>query len=150
MPTPDLVEVLVPAAAQIVEVIIPGPQGPAGDSGAATLALPAASAVSGHRVIAWENGEARHADPTILTDGARVIGVSLNAAVIGDPVTVRQSGLVVDASLGLTPGWPVYLGANGALTQTPPALPGAAYQLRVGSALAADTLLVGLSRPISL
>ena len=144
---PDLVEILVPAAPQIVEVILPGPQGPAGDT---TITLPAGAAVSGHRIIAWENGEARHADPTLLTDGRRVIGVSLNAALTGDPVTVRQSGLVVDASLALTPGWPVYLGANGALTQIPPASPGAAYQLRVGSALAADTLLVGLSRPISL
>ncbi|MBL8895093.1 MAG: DUF2190 family protein [Rhizobiales bacterium] len=116
MPTPDLVEVLVPAAPQIVEVIVPGPQGPASDT---TMTLPAGAAVSGHRVIAWENGEARHADPTVLTDSRRVIGVSLNAALTGDPVTVRQSGLVVDTSLALTPGWPVYLGANGALTQTP-------------------------------
>jgi hypothetical protein len=147
MPTPDLVEVLVPAAAQIVEVVIPGPQGPAGDT---TIILPAGTAVSGHRVIAWENGEARHADPTVLTDGRRVIGVSLNAALTGDPVTVRQSGLVVDASLALVPGLPVFLGPDGALLQTPPTAPGAAFQLRIGSALSPDTLLVRISQPISL
>lgn len=147
MPTPDLVEVLVPAAPQIVEVIIPGPQGPASDT---TITLPAGAALSGHRVIAWESGEARHADPTLLTDGQRVIGISLNAALIGDPVMVRQFGLVVDASLALTPGLPVFLGAGGTLTQTPPASPGAAYQLRIGSALATDTLLVRISQPISL
>jgi hypothetical protein len=147
MPTPDLVEVMVPAAPQIVEVIVPGPQGPAGDT---TITLPAGAVVSGHRVIAWESGEARHADPTVLSDARRVIGVSLNAALSGAPVTVRQSGLVVDASLALTPGLPVYLGANGTLTQIPPAAPAAAYALRIGSALAADTLLVRISQPISL
>ncbi|MFO0992548.1 MAG: capsid cement protein [Hyphomicrobiales bacterium] len=147
MPTPDLVEVLVPAAARIVEVVIPGPQGPTGDT---TITLPAGAAVSGHRVIAWENGEARHADPTVLTDGRRVIGVSLNAALTGDPVTVRQSGLVVDASLALVPGLPVFLGPDGALIQTPPTAPSAAFQLRIGSALSPDTLLVRISQPISL
>jgi hypothetical protein len=147
MPTPDLVEVLVPAAPQIVEVIVPGAQGPAGDT---TITLPAGAAVSGHRVIAWESGEARHADPTVLSNARRVIGVSLNAALTGDPVTVRQSGLVVDASLALTPGLPVFLGADGTLTQNPPAAPAAAYALRIGSALAADTLLVRISQPISL
>jgi hypothetical protein len=147
MPTPDLVEVLVPAAAQIVEVIVPGPQGPAGDT---TITLPAGSAVSGHRIITWESGEARHADPAVLADGRRVIGVSLNAALTGDPVIVRQSGLVIDASLALIPGLPVFLGTDGALTQTPPAAPAAAYALRIGSALADDTLLVRISQPISL
>jgi hypothetical protein len=150
MPTPELVEVLVPVAPAIVEVIVPGPQGPRGEGASATLTLPAAISVSGHRVIAWENGEARHADPAVLSDCTRVVGVSVNAAVMGDPVTIRQSGLVVDGSLGLIAGLPVYLGGNGTLTQTPPSAPIAAFLFRIGSALAADTLLVRLSQPISL
>lgn len=123
---------------------LPGPAGPAG--GATRVGL-AGAAVSGHRVVIEdESGTVIHADALSVAHAERVVGVSSNAAAEGDPVTIIERGRMADASFAFTPGLPVFLGLDGALTQTPPAAPG--FILQIGAATAPDVLQVRLAPPI--
>lgn len=127
-------------------VLVPGPPGPAGPAGGSRTRN-AGSAVSGHRIVAeLADGTFVHADATTAGHANRIAGVSLNAAVSGDPVTAISEGRIEDAALSLTAGLPVFLGLDGALTQSPPAAP--AFVLPIGAALAEHVLQVRIGRPI--
>lgn len=136
------------ATADPISIVIAevGPQGPPGASSGNRQA-DAGAPVSGHRVLVQlDDGTVIHADAATPDHVQRVVGVSTNAAIVGDPVAIVGDGPVSDNSLSFTPGLPVFLGLNGAMTQTPPADPAAIIQ--VGAALAADTINVRISRPI--
>jgi hypothetical protein len=73
-------------------------------------------------------------------------GVTITAATAGGNVTVQRSGVLDAGGLNLTPG-PVWLGVDGALTQTRPA---AGFSLLLGAATAASRLILSPSLPIRL
>jgi hypothetical protein len=154
VPTPPIVvEVEISDTPDVVEISVQGPVGPRGLPGETSedLTLVASQPVSGHRVLAWDGGEVRHADPSSLTDGWLVVGVSTHAAVAGDLVHVQKSGLLSDSSISLTASAPVFLGADGALTSTPPSLVGGAvFSMRVGTALETNTINIAIGIPIAL
>lgn len=105
---------------QSVSIGTQGPRGPVGSSGAESVSITAAVALSGHRAIALDAaGDAIYADASDAT-AFRAIGVSTGAAILGNTVTVRQLGAMDWPAGGLTPGVPLYLGAAGALSHTPP------------------------------
>lgn len=124
----------------------PGPPGPPSGSGAQYAA---ATAVSGHRVMALDAaGEAFPASCDTLSHALRIAGLSLNAADQGDPVTVLGAGLVDHAGWAWTPDTPLYLGLNGALVD---ALPGGAVFAQVmGKAVSATRVLIAVQPPIVL
>lgn len=126
-----------------------GPPGPPGPPGGAGAAYTAAAVVSGHQAVALDSaGQAFYASAGTLSHALRVAGVSLNAAAIGEEVTVLAAGLVDHGGWTWTPDQPVYLGLNGALVQSVPV--GAVFALVVGKALSATRLLVALQPPIVL
>lgn len=129
------------------QVVSAGSQGPRGATGAAgasggeTLTITAAAALSGHRAIALNAaGDAIYADASDST-AFRALGVSTGAAILGDPLTVRQLGAMEWPAGGLTPDVPLYLGASGALSHTPPAT---GYVRQIAVALDTNRIQVGL------
>jgi hypothetical protein len=83
-----------------------------------------------------------------LSDALRVQGVSLGAGVSGGGVNVKAAGLVENAAWAFTPDQPVFVGLNGALTQSLPV--SAVFSRVVGVAVGATRLLVNLQPPIIL
>ncbi len=128
-----------------------GPPGPSGEGAAENLdrTETAGAAISGHRAVAFDGGTVRHAGNTGADDADLFLGIALNAASETNPVTVRTAGVIVHGGWSWTPGAAIYLGTDGNLTETAPADP-ALFSLQIGSALAADTLLVRPSSAIFL
>jgi len=56
---------------------------------------------------------------------------------IGQSATVLAYGLLTESSWAWTPNVPLFLGADGLLTQTPPVAPGALFLAQVGTATGA-------------
>jgi hypothetical protein len=84
------------------------------------IAMTAAEDVGGHRAIAADaQGDAVHGDPASAAGGLPVIGMSLNAASIGDEVIIRTAATVEEPAWNWAPG-SIYLGAEGTLTQVVP------------------------------
>ena len=126
----------------VVAIGIPGPRGADGPPGSSDLLQITAGAVlSGHRVAAQDAaGRAIYADSGADTARA-VIGITEHASSDGQPVTVRQFGAMVWPAGGLTPDAPLFLGADGNLTHTPPA---AGWVRQIAVALATDRIQVGI------
>lgn len=125
----------------VVEVAQPG--APAGPGAPTTLQLTAAGAVSALRAIVAEGGAGRYPDTGTPADAGSVVGVSKTAAADGDPFDVTTSGEISDSSWSWSPG-PVFVGAGGALSQSP----GAGWVLEVGRAVGPTRLLVNVKTPI--
>lgn len=90
-------------------------------------------------------GQAVYASNATLSD-AQVIGVTYTSANTGSSVTIVSSGLVSDPAWSWVKG-PVFLGANGTLTQTAPT--GGAIIVYIGRALTATQLLVDIDITIT-
>lgn len=132
---------------ELVEVSGQGPQGPTGPPGSAgAVSYRAATALSGHVAIALDsNGDAIAADPTNALH-ANVVGLTSNAAVLGDNVQVVSRGFVEHLGWTLTPGQPVFLGPSGSIVQTVPG--GAAFTKVLGFALAPTRMNIDLQPAI--
>lgn len=103
----------------------------------AAVTAAAGQILSGHRAV-WVNRNkqafyAANGDSTALV----VVGVTLNAALIGDPVTVQSSGTVTEASWNWVTDATVWLGADGHLTQTVPAT---GALVKIGTPIAPNAL----------
>lgn len=127
-----------------------GPQGPQGDPGAvgSVLTKTASAAIGGHRVVV-----ASGADGVLVADLSdashlhRVIGITEGAAGLGDSIDVRYAGEMTEGSWSWTPDAPIYVGAAGVLTQTPPL---GAWLRIVAVAISATRIVVGLREPVRL
>lgn len=127
----------------------PGPVGPigvAGPPGAGgtneSQSGIAAVTLSGHRVVTPQaDGTLIYADNATIAHRDRPLWITMSAYTAGDLAQAISHGLVTEPSWSWTPGQ-VYLGANGALTQTPPAGPAAAFLAVVGEAFGATQLFV--------
>lgn len=121
----------------------PGIPGPAGGStlqrtaGATLSALVAAYELNGE-VFALGKDDDDHID--------LLLGLTVTAAGIGNPINVQRTGSVDNSGWAWTPGR-VYLGAAGALTQTP-ATNG--NDVLIGRAVSATRLLLDIQDPIDL
>jgi hypothetical protein len=139
-----LIETL-PGTAELVETSTQGPPGPPGSALAQAIA---AASVNGHRAITFdEGGGVRHADCTDPLDGY-VFGISLNAAATGENVDVRLMGTLEHLGWSFTPEAQVYLGLDGAITQTVPV--SAVFIKPLGYALTPTRILLALQPAIHL
>jgi hypothetical protein len=80
----------------------------------------AGAALSGHKAIAIIDGEAIHADKDTAAHRGMVRGITVGAAVDGATAFVQTYGPMIEPSWTWTPNAAIYVGANGALTQTAP------------------------------
>jgi len=93
-----------------------GPQGIAGES-TTSITMVAGSSLSGSKVVCTDiNGYLAY--PTSISD--TIIGISVNAAELGQAVEVKVSGLMTEPSWNWTLWEPIFLGSQGSLTQVPP------------------------------
>ena len=125
----------------------PGPQGPVGPAGGSAVYL-AAEALGGHRVVRCASDGLRYADATHPAHAGGVAGITTAAFSAGDAVTLVSLGELVELSWNWTPDAPVFVGANGVLTQTLPA--GAAFSQVVGVATSPTSMFVRLREPVTL
>lgn len=86
------------------------------------------------------NGNAVYASND-TKNNAVVVGLTSAAATAGNAVSVRTAGIVEDAVWSWTKG-PVFLGSNGALTQTAPT--GGAIIVQIGRALTTTKLQIDI------
>ncbi|MDH2313163.1 hypothetical protein [Methylobacterium brachiatum] len=147
---PFRVRVVVPAEPAVARVVVPGPMGAGGPPGASAAgnrsetAVPAATALSGHRAVRGTPAGAAYASAATLADLGTVLGVTTGAAAAGADVAVVSSGAVDEPSWSWAAG-PVWLGVDGALTQLPPA---GAFLQQIGVAASPTRLIVSLGLPI--
>jgi hypothetical protein len=135
------------AVIELLEVVqqgLPGPQGLPGNAGASYLTYPAGQVISGHRVMKTSGGSAFYASASTPGDANLMLGISLNAAMIGDPVNIQYSGEIVEPSWAWIPDQVIFCGVDGALTQTAPS----GVQTIVAVASAPTKIVINISRPI--
>ena len=75
------------------------------------------------------------------------LGVTTTSATLGDNISIQTGGELEDNAWSWTPGSPVFLGANGTLTQTQPTTN---YTLVIGKAVTPKRLLIRIQAPIYL
>ncbi|MGW5147536.1 hypothetical protein [Rhodococcus koreensis] len=149
VPTPDE---LVPGVPGAIAVPVPGPDGPPGTGSAVNQVLvtgEAAEPLSGHRAVTRRpDGLFEYASNTRSEHLHTPIWVTTGAAAVGAHVTAVAFGELLEPTWAWVPG-PVYLGADGALTQTAPEAP-AVFLAQIGSATDPDRIFVDRSPSINL
>lgn len=123
-----------------------GPPGPPGPTGGSALQRTAGETLSALRAVYELDGLVRALDYRDATHIDLLLGLSLTAAPEGGPVNVQRSGVLEDSSWNWLPGR-IYLGANGSLTQAPPA---DGYCVLLGAATSATRITLNLQDPIDL
>jgi len=98
--------------------------------------------------VVWEDefGVVRLLDASDAGHIDLLCGLTITATPDAGDVTVQRSGPVDDAAWSWTPGR-VYLGASGALTQSPPV---GGFDVLVGVAVSATRLFLNIQDPIEL
>lgn len=120
----------------------PGPPGLAGSAGASYSILTAGAALGGNRVVI---DNATYADNSNDAHINKVIGFTVGAATLGAPVNIQSSG-ELDGFSGLAIA-PVYLAANGTLTQD---VPTSGFIQKLGNAISSTAVLIAISPPLKL
>jgi len=106
----------------------------------------ASTSISALRCITTDgSGLAKYATPDTLAN-AVVIGISTTSGNAGETITVKTSGQLTDASWSWTKGT-IYLGSNGALTQTAPS--GGAIVVHAAKAITATTIIIDIDTTIT-
>lgn len=132
---------------KVVVTATPGGQGPPGQPGGGVQRV-TAQALSGHRLVApLNNGTIDYADCTTAAHMNRPVWLTTGAWAAGVTATVVAAGPVTEPTWNWTPGQPIWLGLNGALTQTIP--PTALFVRRVAKVIDATTIEFNVSDAIA-
>lgn len=124
----------------------PGPAGEPGPEGGTSLQRIAGEVLSALRVVYELDDEVRILDYRDAAHIDLLLGITLTAADPGVAVNVQRTGVIEDSAWSWTPG-PVWLGVNGALTQTPPS---DGFDVLLGAAPSATRINLDLQPPIHL
>jgi hypothetical protein len=109
----------------------------------------AAATLSGHRVVTPQpDGTLNYASNDNLSHVQAPLWITTGATDVGGTVDALMLGQMTEGSWTWSQG-PVYLGANGLLTQTPPVSP-AVFLAQVGTATTATSLFVDRGPSIKL
>ncbi len=127
-----------PVTANIVVEGLAGIRGPQGLPGSATSTnqYEAGQALSGHRAVRIQGDLAYYCDANELSHAGKAIGITVGAVLSGDMATVQTLGKLTEPSWNWNEG-PVYVGANGLLTQS---TAGHAFTQQVGVAVSATSI----------
>lgn len=123
-----------------------GQVGPVGPAGGTAVVRTAGETISALRAVYEEDGEVFVLDYRDQDHIDQLLGITLNAGASGAPITVQRILDITDAAWAWTPGR-VYLGADGALTQTPPST---GFHVLIGAAVSATRITLNLQDPISI
>lgn len=146
----SVVEVSTETRQTLIEITCaPGAAGSGGSSdssGAVDQDVIAAQDLGGERVVrANDAGEAAYADSAQLTGSHRVLGLTLNATLTSGNVKVRSAGRHEFSGWAWDTTLPIFLGSNGALTQSPPT---SGFILTIGFADTPTSIVVRIGRPV--
>lgn len=129
---------------------VAGPTGPKGDNGGTTRRH-ADNSVTNYKVVVatpFNSGDGFDtANPANAAHMFRVIGILASGdAVSGALATIQLAGPATDSGWAWTPNGDLWVGANGALTQTKPSA-GAAWYQKVGWATDSTHIWLQLQTP---
>lgn len=119
------------------------PASPASDL---TFSSVASGTVVAGTVVSASGGKVHTTNATVAADALAVVGIAATSANDGVAVTVQVAGPMTEGAWGWSDG-PLYCGASGVLTQTPPSS-GALIQAAI--ALSPTTVEVGIQPAIFL
>lgn len=125
-------------------------KGDRGLPGAPNLVLTAANAVGGNRFVYLDGSQVLYATNQNLEHGMKIVGITTNAANVGDTLIIALFGEIEEPSWNWELDKPVYLGVNGLPTQTVPTYPNAAFSLIVGFPISPTKIFVSKREPITL
>jgi hypothetical protein len=120
----------------------PGVRGPIGPPGGTHFVDSAVVALGGQRAVAPAAAGlvyADHADPT----RDQAVGITTGATAAGEPAVVQTVGRMDEPSWSWTPHEPIWLSADGLLTQAPPT---AGALVCLGVALSPSAMLISITR----
>jgi hypothetical protein len=157
-PPANVSPVILPPPVYVLELVAkqgisgpPGVEGPRGVPGGASLDRVSAVDLSGHRAVYVNNtGSVDYASNTLVSNAPRVIGMTSGASSTGLPSNIVTAGETSEPSWNWSLDLPIYLGADGFLTQVVPALPLAKFLLVMGFPISATTIFIHIGNPIFL
>jgi hypothetical protein len=120
-----------------------------GVNSTADLIKPAAIALSGHKVVYISSAGVNYASSRDITTKGLAVGVTTGASALGANSTIRTGGEIIEPSWAWTAAQPVFLGQDGALSQSGPAPPDLFSQI-IGMAISATSIYVNIQPPIVL
>lgn len=124
----------------------PGVRGPTGPAGGQTVERLAGETIPA-LVLVWEDADGR-VWPLDYRDADHIfcaLGVAVTAADAGGRIDVQTLGVIDADGWGRTPHSRIYLGADGALTETPAA---DGFHVLVGTTTSPERLLLSLQDPV--
>lgn len=129
---------------------LPGRAGLPGASSGSETMMRARINLGGHRVVFAGGQGLEYGDWNLIDTAHRIVGITTSAVSAGEDAAVRNYGELAEASWNWDISKPVYLGANGLLTQNNPRDTGAAFLLVVGFPTSPTTLFITIRDPIFL
>nr|WP_312375053.1 hypothetical protein [Delftia acidovorans] len=124
----------------------PGRPGEPGPAGGASVQRTSGTNLSALLAVYELNGVVRALSADDAAHIDLLLGITMTAAQVGEPVNVQRLGSIEDSSWNWVPGR-IYLGTHGSLTQTPPTT---GFDLLIGSATSPTRIALNLQDPISL
>lgn len=138
----ETVNLTVSPSAAVTRIV--GIQGPSG-AASNTIGATAGENLSGHRVVALYEDKAYYASSASTTYAHAVAGITTGACADGETATIKVHGEITELSWSWTPGAPLFLGVDGALTESSTT---GLYTLRVGHAVTATKAFIHIHQPI--
>lgn len=123
-----------------------GRQGEIGPAGGSAFQRAAGEDMSALRVVYELDGEVFYLDYRDEAHINLVMGMTLTAAQVGEPINVQRSGFVDDTGWNWVPG-PVWLGVAGSITQVPPS---DGFDILLGAAVSATRITLNIQPPVEL
>jgi hypothetical protein len=124
----------------------PGIAGVPGPAGGSAFQRTAGHTLSALRAVYELDDQVHYLDYRDTAHIDLLLGITLSAASAGSPVNVQRSGVIDDSGWNWTPGR-IWLGIDGALTQTPPA---DGFDVLIGAAVSATRITLNFTDPIDL
>jgi hypothetical protein len=134
---------------RVIRVGIQGPPGiPGPPGGGSPLALlPALADLSALRIVSRNGAGYSYSSPDSAESVWAIAGLTQNAVNTGSSFIPLRNTSLFDNSWNWVRGAPIFLGPNGALTQTPPS---SGYLVVVAKVLDPKTIFIQIEEPIDL
>ncbi len=98
-----------------------GPAGPPGPDGGSAVTWPAGQNMSSGRVVVIDGSEAFYFQPSDPAHEGRAYGITITSATTGSDVDIQINGECADAAFSFAADTPVWVDADGEITNTQPA-----------------------------
>lgn len=126
---------------------VPADPLPQPTEGGNTIVRTADTPISGHRCVVDTDSGVIYLSLADLSHGERILGITLNAAGVGDPLNIQYSGEVTNSGWNWTPDEPIFPIENGMLSQTPPTT---GFVCNIGFASSATSIFINIQQAVYL